>query len=503
MTTAKKICDAIVTAAFAAVVASPLLVLAVRGAVEPYGQREFTPFPPMEVLSTGSSGAFDQMASALLERSQLKKSAISIRNTVLLKIVHQYDHNNVVTGKDGWLYWKGDWFEGQCQKKYDVEMAVSRMDAMLDVAGASGIEMYFAIPPDKSTVYPEFLDPHFEKLWACKQQSADLLRSTIRTEAPRVIDHLTSQLDAKRNSTGDRLYSKVDTHWTYVGAAIALRQLLVAVFPEAKEIQPPALTGKMTLRPADLETLMLLVGNGEAESEIDRPAETKALSSVKQFDQASSTVILHDSFYKKIVGLTDPFRHAFAVGLGAGQQEITNAILASNRLIVSRVERAVVESALTGPLSWPSPLGQALVARNELAARECGDFAPASGAPRLQAMVADANGYLTTAPDPQMVTTVPVSAGGGRTPCVRLHLMLKVPDTFEIYFSPHDGPDGAFVAGRSIQLPLDAGDHAIALVLPDYLAGRSIRIDPGDSGQQTTMRDVEFGWRSSAGEAIR
>jgi hypothetical protein len=501
MTIAKKLCDAITATAFVAMIASPLFVLAIRGAVEPYGHKDFTPFPSAEALAKSSIGAFDQIASALLERSQLKKSAVSVRNTVLLKVIRQYDHNDIATGEDGWLYWKGDWFGGQCQTKYDIEMAVSRIDAMLDVAGASGIEMYFAIPPDKSTLYPEFLDPHFEKYWACKRQSAELLRSTIRANAPRVVDHLTSLLDAKRNSTGDKLYGGADTHWTNFGGAVAFRQLLAAIFPDAKGVQPPALTGKMTLGPADLETIMLMVGNGYMQSEMDTSAERKALSSMKPFDQAEATVILHDSFYNKIIGLTDPFRRGVEHELGADPREIMKEVLATQRLIVSRIERAVVDSVLTGALAWSSPLGRSLVARDKLAARECKDFTPAHREQKLQAMVGDASGYLATGPDPQMATTVPISNGNGKTPCVRLQITLKNSDTFEIFFPPRGNEDQTFVAGRSIQLPLDAGDHAIALVLPSYLAGRSIRIDPGDSGQQTTMRNVQFGWRSSAGEA--
>jgi hypothetical protein len=501
MTTTRKISSAIVTTAFVAMIASPLLVLTVRGAVEPYGHKDFTAFPPAQTLAPSSKGALDQLATALLERSQLKELAISIRNTVLLKIVRQYDRDDITSGKDGWLYWKGDWFEGQCQKQYDVEMAVSRMGAMLDVADASGIEMYFTISPDKSTLYPEFLDPHFKKFWACKHQNAELLRSTIRAKAPRIVDHLTPLLEAKENSTGHILYGKADTHWTNFGAALAFRQLLATIFPGAKNIPPPALTGKVTQPPADLETTMLLVGNGYPESEIDIPAEATALSSIGMLDHAESTIILHDSFYNKIIGLTNPFRHAVQYIYDADPQEIAKAVLSSNRLVVNRVERAVVDSVLTYPLSWPSSLGRALVARDELAAKDCRDFALAPGGPWLQAMVTNANGYLTTAPDPQMVTTVPASGATGRIPCVRLQLTLKVPDTFEIFFSPPQGEEGAFVAGRSIQLPLDAGDHTIALVLPEYLAGRSIRIDPGDSGQQTTMKDVEFGWRPAGADA--
>ncbi len=456
----------------------------------------------MEALSTGSSGAFDQMASALLERSQLKKSAISIRNTVLLNVVHQYDHNNVVTGKDGWLYWKGDWFGGRCQKKYDVEMAVSRMGAMLDVASASGIDMYFTVAPDKSTLYPEFLDPHFRKFWACKQQNADLLRSTLRARAPAVIDHLTPLQDAKRNSTGPILYGKADTHWTYFGAAIAFRQLLATIFPTANAIQPPPLTGNMTLRPADLETVMLLVGNGRLESEIDIPAEMQAISSFKQIDQAELTVILHDSFYNKVIGLREPFRHAVEYFMDLSDpQGMTNAVLASQRLIVSRVERAVVDSVLAGPLSWSSTLGRALVARDKLAAKECKDFGPAPSEPKLHTMVVNGGGYLATGPDPQMATTVPVLGSGQGAPCVRLKLTLTNPDVFEIFFPPHGNEDEPFVAGRSVQLYLQPGDHEIALVLPKYVAGRTIRIDPGDSGQQTKVRDVQFGWRSAPGAA--
>lgn len=501
MKTARKICSAIVTAAFVVIIASPLLVLAVRGAVEPYGQKDFTAFPAPESLRASSSGAFDQLASALLERSWLKRSAISIRNAVLLKVVRQYDHNNVVTGIDGWLYWKDDWFGGRCQTKSDIEMAVSRMDAMVDVASASGIEMYFAIPPDKSTAYPEFLDPHFEKLWACKRQSAELLRSTMGAQATGIVDHLSSLLDAKKNSTGNTLYGRADTHWTYVGAAIGFRQLLLAIFPEAKQIRPPALTGRMIRRPADLETLMLLVGNGEPESEIDTPTEIGELSQIKQFDRASSTIILHDSFYRKIIGLTAPFRNGVEYELGADPEETMKEVLVSQRLIVSRIERAVVDSVLEGALTWSSTLGKSLVARDELFAKECKDFSPARSEPKLQAMVVDGSGYVATAPDPQMATIVPVSDATRKTPCIRLQLTLKNSDIFEIFFPPHGDEADHFVAGRSIQINLEAGDHDIALVLPSYVAGRNIRVDPGDYGQQAAIRNVEFGWRSAMGAA--
>lgn len=502
MTRARKICSAIVTAAFVVMIASPLFVLALRGAVEPYGHKDFTAFPPVQTLTASSGGVLDQLATALLERSQLKESAISIRNTVLLKIVHQYDRDYIASGKDGWLYWKGDWFEGQCQKKYDVEMAVSRIGAMLDVAGASGIDMYFTIAPDKSTLYPEFLDSHFEKFWGCKQQSADLLRSTIRAKAPRIIDHLDPLLKAKRNSTPHILYGKADTHWTNFGGAIAFRQLLRAIFPDAKTIPPPALTGKMVQAPADLETTMLLVGNGYPESEIDIPAEVVAVSSVRQFDQAQSTVILHDSFYNKVLGLTYPFRNAVQYVYDADQKEIMKDVIASDRLIVSRVERAVVDSALAGPFTWYSPLGLALVAREELAAKECKDFGPAPTEPKLQTMVVNGGGYLATGPDPQMATTVPVLGSGQGAPCVRLKLTLTKPDVFEIFFPPHGNEDEPFAAGRSVQLYLQPGDHEIALVLPKYVAGRTIRVDPGDYGQQTMMTGVQFGW-SSAGAAAQ
>jgi len=80
-----------------------------------------------------------------------------------------------------------------------------------------------------------------------------------------------------------------------------------------------------------------------------------------------------------------------------------------------------------------------------------------------------------------MPLSIPMGAVRG-FPCIRGQVTAASPGTLEI-FLPSLLNDGAFEEGRSIEVPLIAGTQDVRLVLPDYVAGRSIEIrgDTGDS----------------------
>ena len=112
--------------------------------------------------------------------------------------------------------------------------------------------------PDKSTIYPEALNSRSCAATgnAGREQSRHCDGSSSR-RLPDLIDHADALLAEKARHPDIQLYYPTDTHWTHYGGAIALRQLLAALYPDA-HIPPPRMSVWTTTPKMDLLRLLLL-----------------------------------------------------------------------------------------------------------------------------------------------------------------------------------------------------------------------------------------------------
>jgi alginate O-acetyltransferase complex protein AlgJ len=128
------------------------------------------------------------------------------------------DPTKVIVGKDGWLFWAHyiDNFRGT-DNFTPVEL--KRLKDILDNRAkwyrAHGIRFYFAPPPDKMTIYPEYLPS-----WLLKVKPTTMMDQVVElfkgdTLVP-VIDMRKRIFNAKKKDL--MLYFKIDHHWTEVGA---------------------------------------------------------------------------------------------------------------------------------------------------------------------------------------------------------------------------------------------------------------------------------------------
>src|SRR5262249_2305458 len=132
--------------------------------------------------------AFDSLGHAMLERSIATRTAIWLKNNFDYKVLHQVDTELIVSGRDGWLFYKREFWDGQCLKAHKLRALLARIDVMTDMAKAAGLDFIVSVSPDKSWVYPEKLAPQYHRYWKCKATSSALWRRLARTEAPRLID---------------------------------------------------------------------------------------------------------------------------------------------------------------------------------------------------------------------------------------------------------------------------------------------------------------------------
>ncbi len=142
------------------------------------------------------------------------------------------------------------------------------------------------------------------------------------------------------------------------------------------------------------------------------------------------------------------------------------------------VERQFVRSTREDTLSWEGPIPSAIMARNQKLATGCSSFEAArrpAGAPVQTGEVAGE------------VLDIPALAPQ-HLPCLRLSLAAGEPATLEVALP--NARTGAYEPGRVLRYQVPPGSQTIGFVLPDYVAGSSIRLEMGET---VSLSAVEIG----------
>ena len=465
---------------FAAFVCAPMACLPLFGAPQPYG-RNFTPFPSLSDLVEDDS-ARPRLASALLDRSILRSMAISTEDTIDYAVFGYVDTPLVVSGRNGWLFYKDQFWNGQCVPDQTFETDLAHADTLQDMAAAAGIRLIFSVSPDKATVLPEDLSPAARAYWRCKPENGDRWRALARKIAPRVIDHAVALLQAKQAAPDEQYYFQTDTHWTPLSGAWARRQLVTALMDEPADRMPPprVAPGAFLERPTDMGNNMLLMTLRERVPEIDEGPE-KAVAALAATHDFGTTTVVHDSFdavYSKQFQALFPGSQFF----GYGQAPVSR-LAASDTILVDSVERYFFAHVETDT-GWNADLAKTILKRNEDRAGSCTGNRPTEvvddGTLGPANMTRGPDGHWSvTGKDPQLPVRVPATAAGA-LPCLDVTVVVDAADMLRIGLPAKDTDPAspAIAAGRSISVAVAPGRNRIRLVLPAYVAGQTVRIEP-------------------------
>ena len=453
-------------ALFALFLAAPVAVLLLFGPADSYGRPQ-TRFPSVVKVLLGKQGRFDQFGDAVLERSDVRRLAIQLRNWTSYRIVGFVDTEHVVSGNHGWLFYRGDFAGGRCLDKEKTAEALRGLAVLVDLAQAAGIDMIVSLSPDKSTIYPEALNPIIRGYWKCRIENIAALRHIIGREVPIIIDHAAPLLAEKARNPDEPLYFATDTHWTPFGSALALRQLLAAAYPDA-QMPPPRPTGSRPAHSTDLSRLLLLPTTEEAVTV--EPLGPDDLGSAVGGRQ---TLIVHDSFYGSLRPQLQSLFSPAVLHNFNDKDDVGADAMAAERIIVNAVERTLL-MRLKRNLSGEAALPRAIVARNQRRAEGCVSFS--AGAIGEAAMAAEMGQLIA-------VRALP----SGRLPCIRLSLSGDDPATLHLALPRPD--DGTFEPGRAVTYTLAPGARTVALVLPAYTAGSSVQV----SLEGAALSTVEIG----------
>ena len=130
----------------------------------------------------------------------------------------------VLPGRDGWLFVKGE-LERSCTPMMPFGAALARWRRLISIVRASGRRAMLMVPPDKGSIYGEYLPAG--DLTDCARPAKrgfwQLLASEPRASG---VVQLERPLAAKKRRGGQVLYSKKDSHWTSAGSLEMVRAVL-------------------------------------------------------------------------------------------------------------------------------------------------------------------------------------------------------------------------------------------------------------------------------------
>ncbi|MDQ3886437.1 MAG: hypothetical protein M3308_05365 [Actinomycetota bacterium] len=282
----------------------------------------------------------------------------------------------VIEGKDGWLYF-GDDVEGKCapaRPLTDTILAVNRLRAAVE---ASGRRFVLIVPPDKTTVQPEFLPADYSGL-GCAQAATQEFWRRVPAEAGAI--DLRAELQ-QLSAPSRPVYHRRDTHWTDRGAVTMVRALAEEITPgitQGWDVEPvrtvqsgadlPSLLGRTEVNFFEQYSLTPTGGQDRTGRYLDDLREpvrigTGPLTGVVP----EPVVLLGDSFIQSSARyLAAGFADIHVVGYAAASkpQRIADLMADQEVIVLEVVERNL--AAGTVPLLDPAVLD---VIIRELAAR--------------------------------------------------------------------------------------------------------------------------------------
>jgi alginate O-acetyltransferase complex protein AlgJ len=177
------------------------------------------------------------------------------------QLFHTGGSQDAIVGREGWLFFAGDRMLEHCTHEAVLTEQQLRdwcrlLEMRRDWLRARGIKYLFVVPPDKHTVYPEYLPAWIEI--SAKPTTIQQLTQYMKDHSTVEIVDLSQALIAGKEIHVD--YLKTDTHWNRFGGFIGYRALVEALARQIPGLEAQALDTydwkPSPAKPGDIFTVM-------------------------------------------------------------------------------------------------------------------------------------------------------------------------------------------------------------------------------------------------------
>jgi len=261
--------------------------------------------------------------SAISENFHWRRELINFYTSFRLNIGDSV-YSNAIIGKNGWIFYTGDRSIAGYQnidalnnkKLMNFKRKLDSLNADLK---ARGITLLVVIPPNKSTIYPQYMPNEIPVLG--QRSSLDQFVDYMKSNGDAfILDLRPVLLDAGRSQA---IYYKTDTHWNDLGAYYGYIKILRALELDYPLLTPRPLSDfKYTYVGDSVRDLPLLMGlskhteenwilipsfaNQLEESKIALPDGRYIRTVINTDRQLPKLLVFGDSFYDSLAHFIEP-----------------------------------------------------------------------------------------------------------------------------------------------------------------------------------------------------
>ncbi len=200
----------------------------------------------------------------------------------------------VIVGKKDWLFYNGDYdtvanYQGLIDFGPEHFRELKKhIDRLKDFCRLNGIDIYFVMPPNKATVYPEFYPDFIKRLE--KPASYRLIGDYIKEHTDISFIDMLDEFEERKKEYS--LFYKEDTHWTSVGAYFAYAKLASAIKKDHPSFEP--------VEPGDLY---------RCDAKSDKHDLTDMLAAYGYKFPVTNEFCIKDPVAVETIVETDPYKH--------------------------------------------------------------------------------------------------------------------------------------------------------------------------------------------------
>lgn len=203
------------------------LILGIIGVMS-FAKKDNRPLKEKEVVFEPEgyktwSTDFDKYFSA---NFGFRKNFININNRIKYTLFNQSGEKNVILGNDGWLFYESalhDYMGTEVISDEDVRIIAESIKKMQDEIEAQDKKFVFTIAPNKMEIYGEDMPYYYLEDEA--DGNYEKLIKLLDEYNVNYVD-LKSVLSDNKETDGNRIYHKLDSHWNNLGASLAYMNIM-------------------------------------------------------------------------------------------------------------------------------------------------------------------------------------------------------------------------------------------------------------------------------------
>jgi alginate O-acetyltransferase complex protein AlgJ len=176
------------------------------------------------------------------------------------------DDHSVIIGRNGWLFYTGNDTLANLQgfnpfTPDQLEAWRSLLESRRDWCDRRGIAYVFVIPPDKHSIYPEYLPDWLLPVKKPTKLDQFIAYMKMNSTVP-VLDLRPALLAAKR---GEVVYFLTGTHWNYLGAFMGYQSFIRTLSQQLPDLKPLPLDAfERKLLPQPSQELARMIGQDQS-----------------------------------------------------------------------------------------------------------------------------------------------------------------------------------------------------------------------------------------------